>query len=76
VISAARPCTCSAILVAAYNTRLGAVSLFTIVATLGAPLEATAANLAIDTFLPADAESALRLRELTELSKRAAAAPA
>jgi transcriptional regulator with XRE-family HTH domain len=54
------------------RTPLGDVSLFTIIATLGAPLEVTAANLAIETFLPADAESAERLRELAEL----AAAPA
>jgi hypothetical protein len=46
------------------HTPLGDVSLFTIIATLGAPLEVTAANLAIETFLPADAESAERLREL------------
>jgi transcriptional regulator with XRE-family HTH domain len=46
------------------RTPLGDVSLFTIIATLGAPLEVTAANLAIETFLPADAESAARLREL------------
>jgi transcriptional regulator with XRE-family HTH domain len=48
------------------RTRLGDVSLFTVIATLGAPLEVTAANLAIETFLPADAESAARLRELAE----------
>jgi transcriptional regulator with XRE-family HTH domain len=46
------------------HTRLGDVRLFTIVATLGAPLEVTAANLAIETFLPSDAESSERLREL------------
>jgi transcriptional regulator with XRE-family HTH domain len=46
------------------RTALGDVRLFTIIATLGAPLEVTAANLAIETFLPADAESAARLREL------------
>jgi transcriptional regulator with XRE-family HTH domain len=46
------------------HTALGDVSLFTVIATLGAPLEVTAANLAIETFLPADAESAERLREL------------
>jgi hypothetical protein len=46
------------------HTSLGAVSLFTVIATLGAPLEVTAANLAIETFLPADAESAARLHEL------------
>jgi len=56
------------------HTRLGDVSLFTIIATLGAPLEVTAANLAIETFLPADADSAARLRELAEHPKRAAAA--
>jgi hypothetical protein len=56
------------------HTRLCDVSLFTIIATLGAPLEVTAANLAIETFLPADAESAARLRELTERPERAAAA--
>jgi transcriptional regulator with XRE-family HTH domain len=48
------------------RTPLGEVSLFTIIATIGAPLEVTAANLAIETFLPADAESAERLRELSE----------
>jgi transcriptional regulator with XRE-family HTH domain len=55
------------------RTPLGDVSLFTVIATLGAPLEVTAASLAIETFLPADAESAARLRELAE---QAAAAPA
>ena len=48
------------------HTRLGDVSLFTLIATLGAPLEVTAANLAIETFLPADAESAARLQELAD----------
>jgi transcriptional regulator with XRE-family HTH domain len=46
------------------DTRVGPVSLFTVIATLGAPLEVTAANLAIETFLPMDAESAGRLHEL------------
>ena len=58
------------------RTPLGNVSLFTIIATLGAPLEVTAANLAIETFLPAEAESAARQRQLAELPERAAAAPA
>lgn len=48
------------------RTRLGTVKLFTIIATLGAPLEVTAANLAIETFLPADRDSAELLRELAE----------
>jgi transcriptional regulator with XRE-family HTH domain len=48
------------------QTRLGDVRLFTVIATLGAPLEVTAANLAIETFLPMDTESAERLRELAE----------
>jgi transcriptional regulator with XRE-family HTH domain len=48
------------------RTPLGDVSLYTIIATLGAPLEVTAANLAVETFLPTDAESAARLRELAE----------
>jgi transcriptional regulator with XRE-family HTH domain len=47
------------------NTRLGPVSLFTVIATLGAPLEVTAANLAIETFVPADPDSSARLRELS-----------
>jgi transcriptional regulator with XRE-family HTH domain len=47
------------------QTRLGEVSLFTVIATLGAPLEVTAANLAIETFLPMDGRSAARLRELS-----------
>ena len=46
------------------RTRLGDVRLFTVIATLGAPLEVTAANLAIETFLPMDEESAGRLAEL------------
>jgi transcriptional regulator with XRE-family HTH domain len=46
------------------HTRAGDVSLFTVIATLGAPLEVTAANLAIETFLPTDASSAARLRTL------------
>ena len=46
-------------------------SLFTVIATLGAPLEVTAANLAIETFLPADAKSAARLQELAESAEQA-----
>jgi len=46
------------------RTREGDVRLFTVIATLGAPLEVSAANLAIETFLPADAASATRLRVL------------
>jgi transcriptional regulator with XRE-family HTH domain len=52
------------------QTRLGDVRLFTIIATLGAPLEVTAANLAIETFLPADAESGARLRELADTAEQ------
>jgi transcriptional regulator with XRE-family HTH domain len=52
------------------RTPLGDISLFTIIATLGAPLEVTAANLAIETFLPADAESAARLGELRSCARR------
>jgi transcriptional regulator with XRE-family HTH domain len=48
------------------QTRLGPVTLFTVIATLGAPLEVSAANLAIETFLPADADSTARLRELAD----------
>jgi transcriptional regulator with XRE-family HTH domain len=55
------------------HTALGDVRLFTVIATLGAPLEVTAASLAIETFLPADAESAGRLAQLAELG---AATPA
>jgi transcriptional regulator with XRE-family HTH domain len=50
------------------QTSLGEVKLFTVIATLGAPLEVTAANLAIETFLPMDPESAARLRALAELA--------
>jgi hypothetical protein len=46
------------------KTRLGPVRLFTLIATIGAPLEVTAASLAIETFLPADSTSADRLQEL------------
>jgi MmyB-like transcription regulator ligand binding domain len=47
------------------QTPLGEVKLFTVIATLGAPLDVTAANLAIETFLPMDPESAARLAELS-----------
>jgi transcriptional regulator with XRE-family HTH domain len=57
------------------HTPLGDVNLFTIIATLGAPLEVTAANLAIETFLPADAESAALLRQLAELPAPAVTSP-
>jgi transcriptional regulator with XRE-family HTH domain len=46
------------------GTRLGPVRLFTVIATLGAPLDVTAADLAIETFLPADPESSSRLHAL------------
>ncbi len=55
------------------QTSLGEVKLFTVIATLGAPLEVTAANLAIETFLPMDPESAARLRALAELAEAAQA---
>jgi hypothetical protein len=44
------------------RTPLGEVSLFTLIATLGAPLEVTAANLAIETFLPIDERSSAAWR--------------
>lgn len=46
------------------QTPVGEVELFTVIATLGAPLEVTAANLAIETFLPMDPVSAARLAGL------------
>jgi transcriptional regulator with XRE-family HTH domain len=55
-------------------TRAGPVRLFTVIATLGAPLEVTTAGLAIETFLPADSESAARLRQLNEPAAAATAA--
>src|SRR5687767_274168 len=51
------------------RTPLGEVSLFTVIATLGAPLEVTAADLAIETFLPMDERSAARLGELSGKSR-------
>jgi hypothetical protein len=57
------------------RTPLGDVSLFTVIATLGAPLEVTAADLAIETFLPMDASSAERLRELGTRQRAGAGAP-
>jgi transcriptional regulator with XRE-family HTH domain len=56
------------------RTELGEVSLFTVIATLGAPLEVTAANLAIETFLPTDEESAAKLRDLAALRERTSVA--
>jgi transcriptional regulator with XRE-family HTH domain len=52
------------------RTPLGEVSLFTLIATLGAPLEVTAADLAIETFLPMDERSAARLAELSRKARR------
>jgi transcriptional regulator with XRE-family HTH domain len=49
------------------RTPLGEVALFTVIATLGAPLDVTAANLAIETFLPMNRESAARLAALSAL---------
>src|SRR5262245_27153510 len=50
------------------QTAVGEVELFTVIATLGAPLDVTAANLAIETFLPMDPVSAARLEELRRRS--------
>jgi hypothetical protein len=47
------------------QTPVGEVKLFTVIATLGAPLDVTAASLAIETFLPMDPESATLLAELS-----------
>jgi hypothetical protein len=47
------------------QTLVGEARLFTVIATLGAPLDVTAANFAIETFLPMDRESAARLAELS-----------
>jgi hypothetical protein len=46
------------------KTRLGVVGLHTVIATLGAPLDVGATDLALETFLPADEDSATLLREL------------
>ena len=46
------------------KTRLGVVGLQTVIATLGAPLDAGASDLALETFLPTDEGSAALLREL------------
>lgn len=51
------------------RTPLGEVRLFTVIATLGAPLEVSAANLAIETFLPMDERSAARLGELSRMAR-------
>jgi transcriptional regulator with XRE-family HTH domain len=51
------------------DTPAGTIHLFTVIATLGAPLEVNAASLAIETFLAADANSATKLRELADTRK-------
>ena len=51
------------------RTPLGEVSLFTVIATIGAPLEVTAASLAIETFVPMESRSAARLGELAGKSR-------
>lgn len=49
------------------RTRAGDVRLLTVIATLGAPFEVTAGDLALETFLPVDAESAARLARVTPM---------
>ena len=56
-------------------TRLGGVPLFSVIATLGAPIEITSADLAIETFLPADPESAQLLRRLAKERPRSSTLP-
>jgi hypothetical protein len=58
------------------RTPLGEVSLFRVIATLGAPLEVTAANLALETFPPMDERSAARLSELSARREENDCAPA
>lgn len=48
----------------ALRTEAGEIRFFTTIATVGTPLDVTAAELAIETFLPADPDSAERLRQL------------
>lgn len=56
-------------------TRLGGVPLFSVIATFGAPIEITPADLAIETFLPADPESAQLLRRLAKERPRSSTLP-
>lgn len=46
------------------KTRLGGVRLFAVLATLASPIEVTSSGLALETFLPADEESAALLVQL------------
>jgi len=46
------------------KTRLGAVRLFTVMATLMTPVEVTSSGLSLETYLPADDDSARLLEEL------------
>jgi transcriptional regulator with XRE-family HTH domain len=55
------------------STAVGPVRLFTTIATIGTPLDITAAEVAIETFLPADPLSASRLHELAGLRHEAPA---
>lgn len=50
----------------------GELSLFTTVATFGTPVDVTVAELALETFFPADAETALRLDALADAASSAA----
>ncbi len=45
-------------------TRLGGVRMFSVITTLGVSIEVTFADLAIETFLPADSDSAEARRRL------------
>jgi len=58
------------------RTSSGLVQRFTVIATLGAPLEVNAASLAIETFLPADPDSATKLSQLATAASGAAEARA
>ena len=54
------------------RTPRGELSMFSTITTFGTPVDVTVAELALETFFPADAETAARLNAFTEAGDSAA----
>lgn len=65
------PPPASVVLPVRFRSPLGELSLFTVIATFGTPVDVTVSELAIETFFPADETTAERLRALAEAAPSA-----
>lgn len=64
--SAPRPGPASVVMPVRLRHPIGELSMFTTIATFGTPVDVTVAEMAIETFFPADAETARRLQRIAE----------